>query len=165
MTVDQRAKEFVAAQKSLVLATVNKQGNPTVSHAPFVRDNGNLYVYTSKLSRHTNDMFECSKTSAMIIEDEVVATNVFARRRITFSCVVGPVSPKSAEWREVMDSFSKTFGEAFEPMRSLGDFTLFCLNPFEVVYVEGFGRAFQLDRGLGSPVHVRGTGPGAKEHK
>ena len=157
MTVDQSAQELVSAHRSLVLATVSRYGDPTASHAPFVRLNGYLYVYTSAMSRHTGDMKQCPKASAMIIQSECATANVFAPRRITFSCVAQAVARSNDEYREVLDLFSQTFGKIFEPMKTLGDFTLFRLDPLEIKYVEGFGRAYLLSKNLHLQEHI--TGP------
>ena len=165
MTPEQRAQEFLACRKTLVLGTVGAGGVPTVSYAPFVRKNTNFYVYTSALSRHTSDMQETQKVSVLVIEDEASAANIFARKRITFSCTVEVIPRGSAEWLHIMDLFGTTFGGIFDLIRPFGDFLLFCLKPYEAFYVEGFGQAYRMNPDLSTPVHVKGTGPGAKAHQ
>ena len=166
MTAEERAKVFLSERQTLVLATTGMNGLPTASHAPFVRKDGNFYVYTSALSRHTRDMQQSPDVSVMIMEDEVAAAaNLFARKRLTLSCVAHCVPRGVAEWQNVLDLFEIRFGKPFELIKPLGDFTLFRLVPTDATYVEGFGQAYRLNKDLEEPVHIRGTGPGAKAHK
>lgn len=143
------------------MATTSVEGRPTASYAPFVHHCNCFYVYTSALSRHTKDLKETPRASILLIEDEGTSTNLFARKRITFTCNVFSVPRDDEEWQEVMELFGKKFGEIFALIRPLGDFTLFRLSPQEAIYVEGFGRAFQMSPDLRNPVRIKGTGPGA----
>lgn len=166
MTPEERVRDFLSDHRALVLATSGKEGLPTASYAPFIRSDGNFYVYTSALSRHTKDMKESPRVSAMIMEDEQKAvSNPFARKRLTLSCVAEIVLRDSEEWQNILDCFGNVFRNSFELIRPLGDFTLFRLVPSEATYVEGFGQAYRLNKDLEESVHIRGTGPGAKAHK
>ena len=169
-----RARDFFATRKALILATMNAEGRPTASIAPFVRQNNFLYVYTSGLSQHTKDFQETGKTSALVVEDEAGCVNPFARKRITFSCSVVSIPRESEEWRKIMGLFEEVFKNVFFKktsirvfalIRPLVDFTLFRLLPHEAIYVEDFGKAFQMTADLRNPVHLRGTGPGASPLK
>ncbi|OGG45532.1 hypothetical protein A2673_00785 [Candidatus Kaiserbacteria bacterium RIFCSPHIGHO2_01_FULL_50_13] len=160
--IEARAQKLLASKKTLQLATSTVGGTPTASYAPFVRKGKDFYVYTSELSRHTADLRMTGDASILVIENEASAENLFARRRITFSCFVLEIPRQTPEWNEAIGQFENTFGEAFARIRPLPDFVLFCLEPLEAFYVEGFGRAYRMSRELTDPVHVRGTGHGAK---
>lgn len=161
-TPEQRAVALRDSRKTLHLATVGADGTPTASYAPFVRQGPNFFIYTSELSRHTKDMFDTRKASVLLIEDEVGATNLFARKRITLPCSVEIVErEENVLWRHIMNLFEKTFGDIFGIIRPLTDFTLFCLVPHEAIYVEGFGQAYRMSPDLFESEHIRGTGPGA----
>ncbi len=164
MTIEERARDFLSVRESLLLATISSDGIPTASLAPFVRKGTDLYIYTSGLSRHTQDMKSSPKVSALVVEDELLSKNLFARQRITFSCVTEILTRGGEEWQEIMTLFDQAFKETFEPIKPLRDFVLFRLVPFEVVYVEGFGRAYRMTKELAEPTHLRGTGPGAQAH-
>ncbi|MEK7090081.1 MAG: pyridoxamine 5'-phosphate oxidase family protein, partial [Patescibacteria group bacterium] len=167
--VEERARGFFAGRMTLILGTAGKDSKPTASYAPFVPqfDLGRLrlYVYTSTLSQHTSDMVDSRKASALLLEDEQEAKNLFARKRITFSCDARHIVRQTHEWLYIMDRFRDRFGMDFDPIRALGDFVLFRLEPTEAVYVEGFGQAYRLNGELYNPVHIMGTGPGAKAHE
>ena len=47
------AFKLLCSRKTLVMATADKTGAPSVSYAPFVHRAAPLYVYTSSRSRHT----------------------------------------------------------------------------------------------------------------
>ena len=161
--IEARAQEFLASKKTLMLATVGADGAPTASPAPYVRRGIDFYIYTSGLSRHTYDLKKKPRTSVMVIEDETSAENLFARKRLIFSCRSFEM-PRDNEWgKGILRNFRERFGDIFDVIEPLPDFTLFCLEPYEVVYVEGFGRAYRLSTELTNPVHLRGTGPGAEK--
>jgi putative heme iron utilization protein len=48
------AFKLLSSRKTLVMATADKNGAPSVSYAPFVHHAPPLYVYTSSRSRHTS---------------------------------------------------------------------------------------------------------------
>ncbi|OGZ07481.1 MAG: hypothetical protein A3C93_03205 [Candidatus Lloydbacteria bacterium RIFCSPHIGHO2_02_FULL_54_17] len=160
-TTEASAQAFLAARKTLVLATARK-GVPTASYAPFVHDGEAFYIYTSALSRHTRDLLERKTASVLLINDESASHNLFARERITFTCAVTVVQREGTKWKLMMDSFEVGFGKPFLLIRPLADFTLFRLEPKEAVYVRGFGKAYRMRGDLKDPVHIQGTGPGAK---
>jgi heme iron utilization protein len=162
MTPEKRASSFLLTRKTLILATTSEDATPTASYAPFVRQATSLYVYLSALSRHTKDLIETRKASALLLEDEHSAENLFARKRITFTCSAKTTERGCDEWRATMTLFGNTFGNIFDIIRPLRDFTLFRLDPYEAIYVEGFGKAYRMTPDLRDPVHIKGTGPGAK---
>jgi len=158
MTPEERARAFFKTRKTLILATVGADGTPTASYAPFVKHGDNLYIYISELSKHTRDLVETKRASVLLIEDEKGARNLFARKRITFSCEVAWVPRTTSFFGEIMDLFGKTFGKIFNQIEPLQDFILFSLSPVEALYVEGFGKAYRLKRDLTNPIHIRGNG-------
>lgn len=153
-TPGDRASAFVSKCKTLMLATTGKDGSPTASYAPYVKYQDAWYVYTSALSRHTQDLLTTPKASVMFIEDESRARNLFARKRYTCPCEATVVSRGSDEWTAVLRCFAETFGTVFELVRPLGDFMLFRLEPSSGRYVEGFGRAYRIDAHMRRAEHI-----------
>lgn len=166
--ISERARAFLESRKTLMLATADcsdRARTPTASYAPFVQVKGcdYFFVYLSSLSQHTYDLRKTKRVGVLFIEDEVDAgNNLFARKRISCHCVSSVIERNSVAWREVMEEFQKKFGHVFELILPLQDFTLFSLCPHETMYVEGFGRAYRMMLGLQNPIHIRGTGHGAK---
>lgn len=56
--------------KTISLATVDHQGNPNVSYAPFVITNGEYQVLISTIAQHARNLLEIPRVSMMLIEDE-----------------------------------------------------------------------------------------------
>lgn len=132
--------------KSLMLSTVNPDGTPHASYAPYVMDDAyQIYVLTSGLSAHTNNLIQTRRASVLIIEDESQSQQVFARQRLTYDCGVSPVERRSSVWEERLDQFEARFGDIIQMLRQLEDFQLFHLAPQEGRFVMGFGAAYAVD--------------------
>ncbi|HEY4519975.1 MAG TPA: pyridoxamine 5'-phosphate oxidase family protein [Candidatus Paceibacterota bacterium] len=162
-----RARVFLAIRKTLMLATADmgdRAGNPTASYAPFVREGTHFYIYVSTLSAHTHELRKTRKAGVLVIEDEEDAkNNLFARTRISCFCVATVVKREGEEWQRIMREFQMKFGKVFDMILPLQDFILFSLTPYETLYIEGFGRAYQMDADLSNPVHVRRAGHTVKK--
>jgi putative heme iron utilization protein len=139
------AREFQSAFRSVLMATVNQDGVPEASYAPYVMDDdGRYYVFVSGLARHTRDFQETGHVSLQFIENEDGATNLFARRRLTLLCDVSAIPPASPVHEEILEHFKQRFGRFVNTLRSLPDFQLFRLTPRSGLYVCGFGQAFRV---------------------
>lgn len=136
---------LLTTTRSLMLATLGADGNPEASYAPFVRDaEGCLYVFVSRLSRHTANLAARRPLSVLLIEDEAACRQIFARKRLSYRCVAEPVAPDSADHGPRLAQFAARFGEVVEVLRGLPDFVLFRLRPQEGTFVLGFGQAYRL---------------------
>ena len=88
---------FKDSVKTLHLSTITKEGLPNASYAPYVfgqleGDEGNLYIFVSQLASHTQDLLANAKVSVLLMQDEVDARQIFARRRINYQCLVVSMS-------------------------------------------------------------------------
>ena len=139
------AHEFQSAFRSVLMATVNQDGVPEASYAPYVMDDdGRYYVFVSGLARHTRDFQETGQVSLQFIENEDAARNLFARRRLTLLCDVSPVARGVPVHEEILAQFIQSFGKFIHTLRGLPDFQLFRLTPRSGLYVRGFGQAFRV---------------------
>ncbi len=130
---------------SLVLATVGNNGLPNISYAPFVGDEaGNFFIYLSGLSEHTTKLLTNPVAAILLIEDESNTKQIFARKRISYQCVVELVQRNHSNYETVLDSMSARFGNVVNILRSLPDFYLFQLSPISGRFVTGFGQAYEL---------------------
>ncbi len=138
-------REFQSAFRSVLMATVNQDGVPEASYAPYVTDdNGSYYVFVSGLARHTRDFQETGHVSLQFIENEDSAQNLFARRRLTLLCDVSVIPRESPVGEEILDHFMQSFGRFINTLCGLSDFQLFRLNPRCGLYVRGFGQTFRV---------------------
>ncbi len=132
--------------KSLMLSTINADGTPHASYAPFVMDDTyQIYLLTSGLSAHTPNLLRTGYASVLIIEDESQTQQVFARQRLTYDCRVNPIARHSDPWETQMAQFEARFGDIITMLRQLEDFQLFSLSPQSGRFVMGFGAAYEVD--------------------
>lgn len=134
--------EFFAGRKTLVMSMNDEEGNPFVSYAPFVKKDGKLYVYLSRLADHYSPMERNETIHVMMRADESETKNHFAMERVRFVCKPANVGDEGYE--DVFELFSKAHNaKLIELLRTL-DFSLFELTPLSGRYVGGFGQAFDL---------------------
>ncbi|MBU6228485.1 MAG: pyridoxamine 5'-phosphate oxidase family protein [Cyanobacteria bacterium REEB459] len=132
--------------QSLILATVNADGSPQISYAPYVMDEiHQIYIFASGLAGHTANLLRGGEVSVLLIADEAQSAQIFARQRLTYQCTVQPVPRDSALWSRVSDRFLDRFGDIIETLLSLGDFQIFQLSPRGGRFVMGFGAAYEVD--------------------
>lgn len=147
--------------QSLMLSTVDGGGQPQASYAPYVIDDRHqIYIFTSGLSAHTDNLHATGLASVLLIEDEAAAPQVFARQRISYDCRATLLPRGNPSWEAIADRFEQRFGEIISMLRSLEDFQIFCLSPQGGRFVMGFGAAYAVDpQHLGQLIGPPQTGP------
>ncbi len=137
-------KEFRQEHRTLQLATVDAEGRPNVSYAPYVQNQGGYFVLISKIARHARNLLENPNVSLMMIEDEESSKQLFARKRLTFDAVANVVERDTEMWQQVVGQMKERFGEIIDGLSQLEDFVLFNLKPESGLFVKGFGQAYQV---------------------
>lgn len=137
---------LVASRDSVLLASVSDDGQPHASYAPLViGEGGKYYIHISELAKHYHNLSTNGRVSALLIEDEKEAQNIFARRRLTLEGHATRMEKSSAPWQSIMDAFALKFGDFFNhSLRKQGDFHTFELRFDSGTLVLGFGAAFRL---------------------
>ena len=152
------SQECIALQESkqtLLLSTVNSEGNPEISYAPYYRDaEGEFYLFISELAAHTKNLMLHNQASIMFITDEEQSRNQFARERLIYQCEVSEVSRTDVNYPTVLDALEQKFGSIMSMLKTLQDFHLFRLKPCSGTYVVGFGRAYEVDPKTGALEHI-----------
>ncbi|MDF5420312.1 pyridoxamine 5'-phosphate oxidase family protein, partial [Vibrio parahaemolyticus] len=95
-------KEFRQERRTLQLATVDAEGRPNVSYAPYVQNQEGYFVLISKIARHARNLLENPNVSLMMIEDEESSKQLFARKRLTFDAVANVVERDTEMWQQVV---------------------------------------------------------------
>ncbi|BAY10340.1 HugZ family pyridoxamine 5'-phosphate oxidase [Calothrix sp. NIES-2098] len=138
-------EKFTEQFQSVIISTVNAQGIPNASYAPFVMDNAqNIYIYVSGLSTHTKNIYDNPHVCVLFIEDEAQTNQIFARRRLSFDCTATLIERETDQWNKIVEQFQERFGEIIEVLRGLSDFRIFQLIPNEGRFVVGFGAAYHI---------------------
>lgn len=143
-----KVKELIARSKSIILATVDAEGNPNSSYAPFVQVENTFYILVSFMARHTKNLAEGRKTSVMFIEDESATKQMYARERLTLEATTSQVERDSETWNTIVGTLKETHGKVVDVIAEMKDFILIALHPTKGSYVNGFGSAYFVDENL-----------------
>ncbi len=136
--------EFNHSHHSVILGTVNQNGDADTSYAPVLHKDNQFYVYISELAVHTPNLLNHLNASLMFIEPEDKATNLFKRKRSTIRVDAETISRDSDEFDTLMDEYQETFGKIMRNLRESKDFHLFRLKPQHATYVRGFAQAYKI---------------------
>lgn len=149
MQLQQNVLELIAAQQSLHLSTLNPNGTPQASYAPygFDKQSQQLFVMLSGLSAHTHNLIKQPIGSVMIIVDESNSEQIFARQRISYQ-INATIIKDEIDRGAVIAKMHERFGDIINMLASLPDFQVFALTPQNGTYIEGFGRAFTIASGF-----------------
>ncbi|MEZ9405702.1 heme utilization protein HutZ [Vibrio sp. 10N.286.48.F5] len=137
-------KEFRQECRTLQLATVDEEGRPNVSYAPFVQNQEGYFVLISDIARHARNLKANPQVSLMMIEDEESSKQLYARKRLTFDAQASVVERETELWTQVIGQMQERFGEIIDGLSQLQDFSLFNLKAENGLFVKGFGQAYQV---------------------
>jgi putative heme iron utilization protein len=136
---------FIETFQSVVIATIDCDGNPFSSYAPFVRREHRYYVFISDIAKHSCNLRETPKASLFFIEDEEKAENIFARKRVSLQCDCTLIPRDAALFAEVIGRFKTRFDPKMIGMlEGMQDFNLFEFSPFSGEAVFGFAKAYDI---------------------
>lgn len=138
---------FVRSRKTLQLCSIDPQGHPYASYAPFAIGEQCLYVLLSDIALHAINLRANPQASVLILEDEDTADEVFARIRVNYRIIAEPIAVDSVDWRTGVDTLRQRHGNRIDNLSQLRDFHLFRLAPQGGRYVKGFGRAYDFPAG------------------
>lgn len=164
-----QVKELVESTKSLILATIDADGNPTASYAPFVNLDGSFQIFVSFMARHTKNLQDRKKVSLMLIDDESDSKQIYARNRLTIDSEAKQVEKDSDLWNRTLIALKERHGKVVDVLSEMNDFIMFDLKPIKGAYVNGFGSAYFVDENLEVQEHrtggANGTGHGHSSDK
>lgn len=138
---------FVASFDSVMLATINDEGDipvPEASYAPVLVRDGKYYIFVSELALHTRNLLRNKSASLLFIEDESNSRNIFARQRASVQITAAEVARETAEWTETLNQMEIKFPKMMPLLRTLNDFHLMELTAHSGSYTAGFGKAYEL---------------------
>ncbi|WP_136607803.1 HugZ family protein [Paenibacillus dokdonensis] len=142
-TTKTRYTAFMESRSTLIISTLDENGTPFISYAPFVKTGGKLYIYISQISDHYRYVENNEQIHVMMIADESQTPNTFARERARWACASENLGNDGHE--DIFGEFNLKFGDKMMNMLRGLDFSLFELTPLAGRYVIGFGQAFDVD--------------------
>jgi putative heme iron utilization protein len=138
--------DFLAVHRSAVLSTLDGEGLPHTSYAPFLWHDNRCYIYISEAARHTGNLMERPACSVLFIEDECAAERIFARKRVMLSCTAEELARQTPRHGEILRQMEVRFGDIITALKGLQDFHLFALTPHSGEAVFGFGEAYCIEK-------------------
>ncbi|KII79825.1 HugZ protein [Vibrio renipiscarius] len=142
--LEPEVREFRDSRQTLQLATINPEGIPNATYAPFAFDSQAYYILVSDIAAHGRNLKTNRNVSIMMVQDESEAKQVYARKRLTFDTTAELVEKQSPVWHSGIAALQARFGEIIDNLSQLGDFNLYRLIPESGRYVKGFGQAFEI---------------------
>lgn len=148
LTLEEAQKEFTTFlddKQTMILSTVNKEGEPFASYSPFAKDaEGNFYLFISTAVPHSHNMYATGKAHIMFIEDEAQAKHIYARRRLYYKAAVEKFEENDPRSASIHKLFEDKFGAAVAFFEQMKDFRIYKLVPKEGNLVLGFGAAYKI---------------------
>jgi putative heme iron utilization protein len=138
-------RAFQQSFRSLIIASVSRDGMPDASYAPYILRDGCFLIYVSRLARHTGNLIAHPVCHVMFLDEDRASRNPFARRRLSFACQVARETRESPAWHQAMDQLTSEFGNVVEMLRQLPDFELLRLTPGQGLFVRGFAQAAPVE--------------------
>ncbi|CZE49188.1 HugZ family protein [Campylobacter geochelonis] len=155
------AKELIDSLGSLVISSVNQNGEPLASYAPFVKDDEyNFYICISPVALHFENLQNSKIASLLFIEDESKSKTVFGRKRLYGSFEVEKFQENDDRSGQIYELFEVKFGSSAGFLTKLSDFRIFKFSPTQMSLVLGFGAAFSIDFKEQLSTHKRLKGHG-----
>mgnify|MGYP006274422115 FL=1 len=141
------AREFAENFRTVMLGTIDAEGNPDVSVCPAVwfPEEAAFYTYVSDLSVHTANLRASGRASLMIIEDESAASQLLARRRLTFPVSAAFIDREEDGFSRPMEALKEKFGPVMNHLEAMTDFHLIRLAPGRGRLVNGFAQAYDVE--------------------
>ncbi len=121
---------FIRPFESVVIGSIDGEGHPFSSYAPFVHHDHRFYIFISDIATHAANLKREGKASLLFIEDESQASNIFARKRISLQCASTLIPREETAFVPVMEQFKAKFGEEMVSMlMKMQGFNLYALTP------------------------------------
>lgn len=134
--------EMIDTMQSMFISSLNPDGTPHSSYAPFVRREQHFFIAISRIAKHARNLLTHPQVSILFIEDESKSANILARKRVSFDALAEAVARDTVAFETAMTHFETRFGEMAQIYRTMKDFQLFRIQPMRGRAVFGFGQAY-----------------------
>ena len=141
--IAQFKKEF----GSILIASIDKEGNAICSYAPLMQIENRAYIYISEVAEHFHSITaNPSKIEVMFLEDECKAKSVILRKRLKYRANARFIERNSEEFEKALNGLESAMGGAggIKTIRQMSDFHLIELQLGFGRFVKGFGQAYDI---------------------
>lgn len=163
-SVIQDIQAFRQEFQSVLIASVDKDGQAICSYAPSIQIHNKLYIYISEVAEHFQSISSNpDKIEAMFLEDECKAKSILVRKRLKYRANARFVERESQEFETALDTLETRMGGGggVASIRQMKDFHLIELQLGLGRFVKGFGQAYDVLPN-GEIKHVGGNNPHTK---
>ncbi|WP_339339679.1 pyridoxamine 5'-phosphate oxidase family protein [uncultured Oceanicoccus sp.] len=138
-------KEFLTSRHTLHLSSLDRNGHPYASYAPYAISDDCIYVLLSDIAIHGINLKNNPKAAVLIVEDESEAQTIFARIRVNYQVEAKHICHEAGEaYDKGIKYLFQKHGERIQNLSELSDFNLFKLIPLGGRFVKDFGRAYTI---------------------
>lgn len=151
---------------SVMIASVDKEGQAIASYAPLLRYEGRFFIYISEVAEHYHSIkANPNKIEVLFLEDECKAKSVILRKRLRYKARA-EFREKDSEFEKIFSSFELSHPHAggLSTIKGMQDFHLVELIFKEGRYVKGFGGAYDINE-RGEVSFAMGNNPHKFPHK
>ena len=139
---DQR--DTLLAQKTVIITALADTDAPETGVTPFIHYDGEMFIYPSRLSSHVRALLARGSGQFLLVEDEALAQNIWARKRLKFNASFVEISRDMPDFAILCDAFALAHGPTMNLIRDFSDFHMLKLLPHSGVLVTGFAKAFAV---------------------
>lgn len=143
-TSEQTLAQLLRNTRIAALGTIH-EGEPNLAMVAVAveSDFSSFYIYVSRLGKHTRDMETDPRVSLLLTEADDDRADPQTLARISLQGKAEIVERSSNDYTRIKSLYLTRFPEA-EKLFSLGDFSLWRINPKGGRFVAGFGQAFNI---------------------
>jgi len=137
-------KKLISNNKSIIIS-VNEDNSGDLGYAPYFHDHNYYYIYASELSTHIKLLLKKKLGTFMIINDEFVSQNIWARIRLKFDAKITIIRRNNEDFHNICEKIRSRHGQTMNLIKQFSDFHLIKIIPSRGTFVAGFGNAFKLE--------------------
>jgi heme iron utilization protein len=130
----------------LALATIDRDGLPTISYLPFAIAGKAFGIVVSRLAAHAAPLLAHRPASVLFVDGDSTLSDAYMRPRLSIGVNANPQTASSASADLIWSALEKRQGETVRTLRSLPDFDAIALEPISGRLVLGFAAAFDLSQ-------------------
>ncbi|MBR8464608.1 HugZ family heme oxygenase [Campylobacter sp. faydin G-24] len=138
---------FIDSLKTLSISSINAEGFCVSSYAPFIREDDEIYFYTSAVAEHYHSIkANPDRVSLMFIEDEKDAKTILARKRLSSRCLIKFITDerqRDAIFDKLADKNPNETSIA--DLKNMKDFHIIRATLTSGRYVKGFAAAYNTN--------------------
>lgn len=138
------ALRLLSTQLWFALATVDREGVPSISYLPFAMVDGAFGIVVSRLAVHSVSLLARRPASVLLVDAGAPLSDAYARARFSIGVAASPQAAGSSSAAAIWSALERRQGETVRTLRTLPDFDAISLAPISGRLVLGFAAAYDL---------------------